>query len=198
MLEQRAQQHFIDSADLGYQSAQALGQPVAAAIQALWVCVTGGSKVLCAADAGAGALACYAADQLSGRFERERPGLSALALDGAGSLVTALAASAGADAVQAQQVRALGQPGDVLLLLTADGQSAALTNAVEAAHEREMSVVALTGAGGGELGRRLRETDVHVPVAHDRIARVRELHLLALHALCDGIDAQLLGEQEPS
>ena len=198
MLEQRAQQHFIDSADLGYQSAQALGQPVAAAIQALWVCVTGGNKVLCAADAGAGALACYAADQLAGRFERDRPGLSALALDGAGSLVAALAASAGAEAVQAQQVRALGQPGDVLLLLTADGQSSALMHAVEAAHEREMSVVALTGAGGGELGRRLRETDVHVPVAHERIARVRELHLLALHALCDGIDAQLLGEQEPS
>lgn len=198
MLEQRAQQHFIDSADLVYQSAQALGQPVAAAIQAVWVCVTGGGKVLSCADAGAGALACYAADQWSGRFERERPGLSALSLEIGGSRLAALGASAGLVQVQAQQVRALGQPGDVLLLLSADGQSAALMNAVEAAHEREMSVVALTGAGGGDLGRRLRETDVHVCVPHERVARVRELHLLVLHALCDGVDALLLGEQEPS
>jgi D-sedoheptulose 7-phosphate isomerase len=198
MLEQRAQQHFIDSADLGYQSAQALGQPVAASIQALWVCVTSGGKVLCGAEAGAAALACYAADQLSGHFERERPGLSALSLDIGGSRLAALSASVGAEQVQAQQVRALGQPGDVLLLLSVDGQSAALLHAVQAAHERDMSVVALTGAGGGDLGRHLRETDVHVSVPHDRVARVRELQLLVLHALCDGVDAQLLGEQESS
>ena len=100
----------------------------------------------------------------------------------------------------ARQVRALGQSGDVLLALSASGQSAAVLAAVEAAHEREMSVVALTGgsAGGGSVGRALRETDVQVCVPHERAARIHEVHLLALHCLCDGVDAQLLGEQEAS
>jgi D-sedoheptulose 7-phosphate isomerase len=97
----------------------------------------------------------------------------------------------------ARQVRALGHTGDVLVLISTDGNEAALVEAVAAAHEREMSVLALTGQHGGALARQLRETDVHVSVPHERAARVREVQHLVLHCLCDGIDTQLLGEQEP-
>jgi len=97
----------------------------------------------------------------------------------------------------AHQVRALGQTGDVLILISADGAEPALLAAAQAAHEREMTVVALTGRQGGALSRQLRETDVHVCVPHERVARIREVQHLVLHCLCDGIDTQLLGEQEP-
>ena len=93
-------------------------------------------------------------------------------------------------------MRALGQGGDVLLALSVSGKSAAVLAAVEAAHSRDMTVVALLGANGGSVGRALRETDVQVSVPHERALRIHEIHLLALHCLCDGVDAQLLGEQE--
>jgi D-sedoheptulose 7-phosphate isomerase len=88
--------------------------------------------------------------------------------------------------------------GDMLMVLTATGEEAALLQAVRAAHERDMTVIALTGKGGGALAKLLRETDVHVCVPHDRAARIREVQQLVLHCLCDGVDAQLLGEQELS
>jgi D-sedoheptulose 7-phosphate isomerase len=98
--------------------------------------------------------------------------------------------------VFSRQVRALGQAGDVLIAITTSGNSANVLAAVAAAHEREMTVVALTGRGGGKMANALRETDVHICVPHERIARIQEVHILALHCICDGVDAQLLGEQE--
>jgi D-sedoheptulose 7-phosphate isomerase len=90
----------------------------------------------------------------------------------------------------------LGQPGDVLLAISTSGNSRNVLAAIESAHERDLIVVALTGKGGGKIGQVLRETDVHICVPHDRTARIQEVHLLVLHCLCDGVDSQLLGEQE--
>ena len=193
MLDLRIQQHFIDSADLHYQVAEALAQPVDSAVQALLACVTGGGKVLTAGLGSSAAMAQYLAVLLVGGFERERPGLAAMALAS-----DAVMASAWPDGqALARQVRAIGQTGDVLTLISANGDEPALVAAVEAAHEREMTVLALTGQTGGALARQLRETDVHVSVPHERVARIREVQYLVLHCLCDGIDTQLLGEQEP-
>ena len=193
MLDQRIQQHFIDSADLHYQVAEALAKPVDAAVQAVLACVTGGGKVLTAGMGASSAMAQYLALLLVGGFERARPGLAAMALASDG-----LMASAWPDGrALALQVRALSQTGDVLVLISADGEEGALVEAVQAAHEREMTVLALTGQNGGALGRQMRETDVHVGVPHDRVARIREVQHLVLHCLCDAIDTQLLGEQEP-
>jgi len=197
MLEQRIQQHFIDSADLKYQSAQTLGQPVAEAVQALLACVTSGGKVLACGHGGSASLAQYFAAMFVGRFERDRPELGALALTADGAVLTTLSRGDDGSQVFARQVRALGQIGDVLLVMSTHGNAPPLLRAVETAHEREMTVVALTGHGGGALGQALRETDVHVCVPHDRVARIHEVHGLVLHCLCDGVDTQLLGEQEP-
>lgn len=197
MLEQRIHQRFVDSADLAYQWAEVLARPVAQATQALAACVTGGGKVLACGDGVSGALAQYAAALLVGGCGRPRPELPALALGGDAVTLGALARRGGgwADGFAAQ-VRALGNPDDVLLLLTADGQDASVVRAALAARERDMSVVALTGSGGGELARLLRDTDVHVCVPSDGAPRVHETHLMALHCLCDGLDRQLLGDEE--
>ena len=198
MLEQRIQQHFIDSADLKYQSAQTLCKPVEATIQALLACVTSGGKVLACGHGASATLAQHFATLFVGRFERERPELAALALNADGAVLTAIVRGDEAAQVFARQVRALGQAGDVLLVISIAGQEASLLRAIEAAHERDMTVLALTGQGGGPVGQALRETDVQVCVPHERMARIHEVQTLVLHCLCDGVDTQLLGEQELS
>ena len=196
MLEQRIEQQFIDSADLKYQAAQVLSKPIAAAVQALLACVTSGGKVLACGNGGSAADAQHFAAEFVGRFERERPELGAIALTTDSSILTAIANDYDFNQIYAKQVRALGQPGDVLLAISTSGNSGNILAAIEAAHEREMTIVAMTGKGGGKIGMALRDTDVHICVPHDRTARIQEVHLLVLHCLCDGVDTQLLGEQE--
>jgi D-sedoheptulose 7-phosphate isomerase len=196
MLEQRIEQHFIDSADLKYQTAQTLSKPIAQAVAAVLSCVTSGGKVLACGNGGSAADAQHFAAEFVGRFERERPELGAIALTTDSSILTAIANDYDYNAIFAKQVRALGQPGDVLLAISTSGNSANVLAAVSAAHDREMTVVALTGKTGGKIGAALRETDVHICVPHERTARIQEVHILALHCLCDGVDHQLLGSAE--
>jgi len=196
MLEQRIQQQFFDSADLQYQTAESLARPIADAAQALIGCITAGGKLLVGGLGGGAALAQYFCAAFVDRFERDRPGLAALALAADGVLLGSLATRDAVDQVFAKQVQALGQSGDVLVLVDATGQGGALEAGIEAAHARDMSVLLLGGRGASALRDRLGETDVLVAVPHDRPARVIEMQLLVLHCLCDAVDLQLLGEQE--
>jgi D-sedoheptulose 7-phosphate isomerase len=196
MLEQRIEKHFIDSADLKYQAALALSKPIALATQAILVSVTSGGKVLACGNGGSAADAQHFAAEFIGRYERERPELGAIALTTDSSIITAIANDYDFTVIFSKQVRALGVAGDVLLAISTSGNSANIIAAVEAAHARDMTVVALTGKGGGKIGAMLRETDIHICVPHDRTARIQEVHLLTLHCICDGVDTQLLGEQE--
>jgi D-sedoheptulose 7-phosphate isomerase len=196
MLEQRIQQQFFESADLKYQAAELLSRPIADAAQALVAGLTAGGRVLAAGFGGSASLAQLMVGELMGHFERERPGLAALALGVGSGAMASPAADAGFDQVLARQVQTLGQPGDLLLLIDPDGQHPALLAAARAAQAKDMTVIALTGRSGGVLRAVLGETDVLVAVPHDRRARVHEAHLLVLHALCDAIDLQLLGEQD--
>lgn len=198
MIEQRIQQHFIDSADLKYQSAQPLSKPIAAGIQAMLAAVTSGGKVLACGNGGSAADAQHFAAEFVGRYERERPELGAIALTTDSSILTAIANDYDFSVIFSKQVRALGSAGDVLLAISTSGNSANVLAAIEAAHARDMSVVALTGRGGGKINDILRETDVHICVPHERTARIQEVHLLVLHCICDGVDTQLLGDQESS
>ncbi|MEY4883235.1 MAG: hypothetical protein RIS34_1089 [Pseudomonadota bacterium] len=198
MLEQRIQQHFIDSADLKYQVADVLSKPIAAAVQAMLACVTSGGKVLACGSGDSAAEAQRFAAKFIGRFERDRPELGAIALAGDGTLLMAIADGYDFNAVFSRQVRALGAAGDVLLVISTTGDSPNMLAAIEAAHEREMIVVGLSGCGGGKMAQVLRDTDVHICVPHERIARIQEVHVLTVHCICDAVDAQLLGEQEIS
>jgi D-sedoheptulose 7-phosphate isomerase len=199
MLEPRIQQQFFESADLKYQSAELLSRPIADAVTALVGALTAGGRVLAAGLGASSMLAQLVVTELIGGFERERPGLAALALGTDGAALAGLGSLPGAgafDKVLARQVETLGQPGDLLLLIDSDGNHPALLAAAFAAQAQEMTVIALTGRSGGALRGLLHETDVLVAVPHDRRVRVLEAHLLVLHCLCDAIDLQLLGEQE--
>lgn len=185
MLEQRIQQHFFESADLQYQAAEVMSRPVAEAVQAVVAGLTAGGRLLVGGSGIASGLARRLCSAMLEGFERERPGLAALLLDGL-------------DVDWSRQIETLGQPGDLLLLVDTDGDAPALVAAAEAAQGKDMTVIALTGRSGGALRGVLGETDVLVAVPHDRRARVLEAQLLVLHCLCDSIDLQLLGEQDPA
>ena len=196
MLEQRIQQHFFDSADLKYQAAESLAGPIARAIDLLSAAISNGNKILICGNGGSAADSQHFAAELIGRFERERPELAAVALTTDTSTLTALANDYGYDHVFAKQVRALGLPGDVLVAFSTSGNSGSIVEAVRAAQARDLNVLALTGRTGGRVATLLREQDVHIAVPSDRTARIQEVHLLALHCLCDGLDWSLMGEPE--
>lgn len=196
MLEQRIQQQFFDAADLKYRSVDSLTRPIAEASQAIVGVLTAGGKLLVCGLGPAAPLASLFAARLMGRFERERPGLAVITLCADAATSGKLAIAGGAAAVLARQVSTLGSPGDLLLLLDIDGEHDAASAAVEAAHAKDMAVIALMGAGG--LRASLGETDAAIAVPHERGARVLEMQLLILHCLCDAIDLQLLGEQDPA
>jgi D-sedoheptulose 7-phosphate isomerase len=180
MLEQRLQQPFFDSADLLYAAAELLAKPLADAVNAVVGSITSGGKVLACGEGASALAAQHLAAALVGGFERERPALAALALSADASIHLGLTGGSPASPF-VTQITTLGQPGDVLVLLTA---------------HTEMSVVAFTGRQPGVLREHLLETDVLVSVPHERPARIHELHLLSLHALCDAVDLQLLGEED--
>ena len=196
MLEQRIQQQFFDSADLKYAAAEILSRPIADAVSAVVGCITAGGKVLACGNGGSASDAQHFAAEFIGRFERERPGLAAIALTTDTSILTAIGNDYSFVEIFSKQVQALGQPGDVLVAITTSGNSANVLAAVDAAHAKEMTVIAFTGRGGGKMNELLTETDVHICVPHERTARIQEVHILALHCLCDAVDLQLLGEQE--
>ena len=196
MLEQRIQQQFFDSADLKYAAAEVLSKPIADAVSAIVGCITSGGKVLACGNGGSAADAQHFAAEFVGRFERERPGLAAIALTTDTSILTAVGNDYSFEFIYSKQVQALGAPGDVLLAITTSGNSGNVVAAVEAAHAKDMTVIALTGHKGGKMRELLIETDVLICVPHERTARIQEVHLLVLHCLCDAVDLQLLGEPE--
>lgn len=194
MSVERIQQHFRDSAALQLEALEGLSMPIAAAVDTMFGVLANGNKILACGDGASAVDAQRIAAYLTARFERERPGLPALALTADSAVLMAMAADGGIDDAYARQVRAHGHAGDLLLVVTATGDSANVLAAIAQAHEREMTVIALTGNGGGKVGTALSETDIHLSVPSGRTARIHEMHLLMIHCLCDGIDAMLLGE----
>lgn len=191
----RIQQHFADSAHLKLQALQTLAQPIAEAASRMVACLMQDRKIMSCGNGGSAADAQHFSSELLNRFERERPGLAAIALTTDASTLTSIANDFAFEQVFAKQVRALGQPGDILLAISTSGNSRNVVEAVQAAHEREMGVVALTGNGGGQLAEILAPEDVHVCVPSSTTARIQEVHLLTLHCLCDAIDCLLLGAE---
>ena len=194
-LVSRISEHFIDSAQTKLSSTEVLAAPIADAVEAMVESLMATGKILACGNGGSAADAQHFAAELVGRYERERPELAAIALTVDSSILTAIANDYAFEQVFAKQVRALGQPQDVLLAISTSGNSANVIAAINAAHEREMRVVALTGRGGGRIAELLSDRDIHICVPAERTARIQEVHLLTLHCLCDGIDCMLLGTE---
>jgi D-sedoheptulose 7-phosphate isomerase len=191
----RIRAQFADSAKLKEEAAPALAPLIARAADVLAECLLADGKILACGNGGSASDAQHFAAEMVGRFERERPELPAISLATDTSILTAVANDYSFEQVFAKQVRALGTKGDALLAISTSGNSANVIAAIEAAHDREMRVVALTGRDGGRIGALLDEGDVHLCVPHERTARIQEVHLLMIHCLCEAIDNTLLGDE---
>ena len=194
-LAARVTRHFSDSAQTKLAAVEALAQPIVRATEVMVASLLANGKILACGNGGSAADSQHFAAELLNRFERERPGLAAMALTTDTSTLTSIANDYDYSQVFSKQVLALGQPRDVLLAISTSGNSPNVVAAIRAAHERDMRVVALTGKGGGEVGKHLAPADVHICVPHAVTARIQEVHLLTLHCLCDGIDCLLLGTE---
>ena len=191
----RINQHFTDSAQTKLRAMEVLAEPLARASERMVACLSGERKILACGNGGSAADAQHFAAELLNRFEMERPPLAAIALTTDTSTLTSFANDYDYNEVFSKQVRGLGQAGDLLLAISTSGNSANVMEAINAAHERQVGVIALTGKNGGKIAGLLRDGDIHICVPADRTARIQEIHLLCLHCLCDAIDCLLLGAE---
>jgi D-sedoheptulose 7-phosphate isomerase len=189
----RVARHFEDSAQTKLDALETMAAPIAAAVEAMTHCLINGGKLLACGNGGSAADSQHFAAELIGRFEAERQELAAIALTTDSSILTSVGNDYSFNQIFARQVRGLGHAGDVLLAISTSGNSGNVIEAIRAAHEADMRVVALTGRGGGQIGEMLGDDDIHLCVPAERTARIQETHLVAIHCLCDGIDALLLG-----
>jgi len=192
---ERIRQLFNDSIQLKLECRDALAPAVVAAAEAIAACLLGDGKVLSCGNGGSAADAQHFSAEMLNRFERERPGLPAVALTTDASTLTSIANDHDFAEVFARQVSALGRSGDLLLAITTSGESANILSAIDAAHERDLRVVLLTGRAGGTAVSRLDERDIVICVPGRSTARIQEVHIMVIHCLCDLVDRQLLGQE---
>lgn len=167
--------------------------PISDAAFSMTTGLVAGNKILSCGNGGSAADAQHFSSELLNRFERERQPLPAIALTTDSSAITSIANDYDYSLIYAKQIRALGQENDLLLAISTSGASANIIEAIHAAHERGMKVVALTGRDGGQVGALIQSNDIEIRVPGESTARIQEVHLLAIHCLCALIDKQLLG-----
>ncbi|MEQ8407111.1 MAG: phosphoheptose isomerase [Gammaproteobacteria bacterium] len=192
-MQDRIKNHFLESIETKQRSAEVLVEPLQLAGELMVQCLLNEGKILTCGNGGSAGDAQHFSAELLNRFEKERPGLPALALTTDSSTLTAIANDYHYDEIFSKQVSALGQAGDILLAISTSGNSSNIITAIQAAHERQMRVVALTGKDGGKMADLFAEEDIEIRVPSNRTARIQEVHLVAIHCLCDYIDTQLFG-----
>lgn len=191
-LNERIQAHFLESIETKQQVLETLTEPTAQAAQIMFNSLLNDGKILACGNGGSAADAQHFAAEMTGRFEQERMELAAIALTTDTSALTAIGNDYGFEQIFSKQVRALGKAGDVLIGISTSGNSSNVIEAIHAAHERDMKVIAFTGRDGGKIATILKPEDVLLNVSQPRTARIQEVHILLIHALCDCIDTMLL------
>jgi len=190
-LAARVSAHFAESARLKLAAVEEMNAPLVRGIELMVDALRKGGKILSCGNGGSAADAQHFAAELVNRFERQRPPLAAIALSTDTSGLTSIANDYAYQQVFSKPLRAFGKRGDVLLGISTSGNSGNVIDAIHAAHEIGIRVVALTGNGGGKMAGLMRDDDVHLCVPHKTTARIQEVHLLCIHCLCDGIDTLL-------
>ena len=195
-IELRIRNHFLDSIETKRNALEELIIPIKHAANCISDSLLNEGKILSCGNGGSAGDAQHFSAELLNRFEIERPGLPAVALTTDSSTLTAIANDYEYDQIFSKQILALGTNRDVLLAISTSGNSSNIIKAVQAAHERNMLVLSLTGNKGGKLAKLLKGNDIEIRVPSDRTARIQEIHLLVIHCLCDIIDAILFGGVE--
>ena len=192
---ERVKEIFDDSIAIKSECSITLAPNIALAAEIIANSLLQNNKVMSCGNGGSAADAQHFSSEMLNRFERERPGLPAIALTTDASTVTSIANDYQFADIFAKQIRALGRPGDVLLTFSTSGESHNIISAIDAAHEQEMSVILLSGNDGGQAAFTLGSQDIEVRVPSTSTARIQEVHITVIHCLCDLIDGHLLGQK---
>jgi phosphoheptose isomerase len=193
---ERIKHNFSESIQTKINSADMILPIVGAACEKIVRCLLDGNKILSCGNGGSACDALHFSGEMLNRFKHERPSLPAVALTADISTITSIANDSHYNEVFAKQIRALGQPGDILLAISTSGNSANILNAIKAAHDRNVNVIAMTGYDGGKITGLLQENDIEVRVPAYETSRIQETHLLIIHCMCDIVDYQLFGHGE--
>lgn len=192
---ERIKQHFTDSIQAKSAAADILPDIIDEAGSALVQSLLASNKILTCGNGGSAADAQHFSSELLNRFEIERPSLPAIALTTDSSTLTSIANDYDYTQVFSKQVNALGRAGDILLAFSTSGHSKNVIAAIDAAHDKDMRVIALTGHDGGKIASHMHDDDIEIRVPAKNTARIQEVHLLVIHCLCDNIDQQLFGNK---
>lgn len=192
---QRVKENFHESIQVKTEAAELLAPIIVAAAEAITNCLLGEHKILSCGNGGSAADSQHFSAEMLNRFEMERPGLPAIALTTDTSTITSIANDYQFAEIFSKQIRALGQAGDILLVISTSGESHNIIHAIDAAHDREMNIIALTGREGGQITDMLKQEDFELRVPSWSTARIQEVHIMIIHSLCDLIDRHLLGQE---
>ncbi|PIE25421.1 MAG: phosphoheptose isomerase [Neptuniibacter caesariensis] len=192
-LEDRIVNQFHNSMEINAITIEQYTPLIAHASELLLHCLVTENKILCCANGASSSLGQHFTTLLMNRFRHERPGLPAINLNTDGSVLSGISEDSSFRDAQAKQIHALGQPGDILLVITPHGRSSSMVQAIQAAHDREMTIIVLNGSDGGDITALLRPDEIEICVPSNDQALVHHAQLLVLHALCDLIDYQLFG-----
>jgi D-sedoheptulose 7-phosphate isomerase len=189
----RINKNFQDSISTKQLASEILAEPISHGAKIITQCFLNGGKVLSCGNGGSAGDAQHFSSIMLNRYEMERPGLPAVALTTDSSTLTSIANDHHYNQIFSKQVTALGQAGDVLLAISTSGNCENVNLAIDAAHDREMTIIALDGKSGGEMVSRLSLSDIEIRVPSESTARIQEVHLLVIHCICDLVDHQLMG-----
>ena len=189
---QRVKNNFLESIQIKTESLEKLAPRIADAAGVMASCLLDNHKIMACGNGGSAADAQHFSSEMLNRFEMERPGLPAIALTTDSSTLTSIANDYQYADIYSKQILALGQKQDILLAISTSGDSDNIIHAIDAAHDRNMIVIALTGKDGGQIRDLVSANDIEICVPAKSTARIQEVHIMIIHSLCDLIDLQLL------
>ena len=194
-MHERITQHFSDSIDAKIRAADSLPPLIADAAELMVQSLLSEGKILACGNGGSAGDAQHFVSELLNRFERERPSLPALSLCADSQTITSIAIDSSFNEIYSKQIRALGQQGDILLAFSTTGLCPNVVQAIQAAHDRDLHIIALTGKDGGDMARLLHPEDIEIRVPANDGPRIQEVHTLVIHCLCDLIDEYLFSSE---
>ncbi len=193
---QRVIENFEESIQVKTEAVNKLAPLISEAAELVAASLLEEHKILSCGNGGSAADAQHFSSEMLNRFEMERPGLPAIALTTDSSTLTSIANDYQFADIFSKQIRALGQPGDILLAFSTSGESHNIIHAIDAAHDRNMKIIALTGREGGQVADLMQDQDIEIRIPSWSTARIQEVHLMVIHCICDLVDRQLLGKDQ--
>jgi D-sedoheptulose 7-phosphate isomerase len=192
--EQLVHDHFSASTNTATATVEALDKKITQAATGVAQTLDSNGKILICGNGGSASDAQHFAAELVCRYERDRKALGAIALTTDTAILTAVGNDYDFSQIFSRQVQALGQPGDLLVVITTSGQSDNVNLSAVTALEMGIQVIALTGKDGGKLAPLIKKNGLELRVPSGVTARIQEAHAIMIHCICDLVELHITGK----